>query len=231
MAAIQASVGNQGRNLSADVLDVQALLKANGCDPGVVDGLCGAKTIAAIVTFQRASLITADGLIEPGRATWLKLSGTTAPPPAPPAGTWSGDSAKWTHRKKLESMHPDLRPKVEAMLDALRIRAYQPKIFYGWRSVAVQLELYNQGNSKVKFSFHNAQNVDGTPNAYAADIIDERYAWSPQAEASGFWKALGEEAKKQSLFWGGDWSGFRDWAHVQLVANDELARVKRESGL
>jgi peptidoglycan L-alanyl-D-glutamate endopeptidase CwlK len=95
----------------------------------------------------------------------------------------------------------------------------------------VQLKLYQEGNSKVKFSFHNAQKLDGTPNSYAADIIDERYAWTGQAESSGFWKALGEEAKKQGLYWGGDWSSFRDWAHIQLVENSQLALVKRESGL
>ena len=128
-------------------------------------------------------------------------------------------------------MNPLLRPKVQAVITALAARRFQPRIFYGWRSVAVQLELYKKGNSKVKFSFHNAQKPDGTPNSYAADIIDSRYGWSAQAETSGFWKALGEEAKKQKLYWGGDWSDFRDWAHVQLVNNAQLAAVKRESGL
>lgn len=155
------------------------------------------------------------------------LAAATTPPSLP---QWSGDSAQWSQDKKLQSMNPTLRPKVQAVLAALTQRGFQPKIVYGWRSVAVQLQLFQQGNSKVKFSFHNAQKPDGTPNAYAADIIDSRYAWTPQAETSGFWKALGEEAKKQDLYWGGDWSK-PDWAHVQLAANSELARVKTESGL
>lgn len=83
----------------------------------------------------------------------------------------------------------------------------------------------------MKFSFHNAQQPNGTPNSYAADIIDSRYAWSKQAETSGFWKALGEEAKKQSLYWGRDWASFRDWAHVQLAPNSQLSKIKQESGL
>jgi hypothetical protein len=185
--------------------------------------------------FQGSFLSRPDGLIEPGRTSWLKLTGPAMPAPPPPSNgpsaEWSGDSARWTQDKKLLSMNPSLRPKVQAVVTALKQRGFQPKIFYGWRSVAVQLELYRQGNSKVKFSFHNAQKPDGTPNSYAADIIDERYGWNNQAETSGFWKALGQESKKQGLFWGGDWSSFRDWAHVQLVANGELARVKRDSGL
>jgi peptidoglycan L-alanyl-D-glutamate endopeptidase CwlK len=166
-----------------------------------------------------------------------------APKPRPPqshqaghakahdSGDWSGDSSKWSQDKKIQSMHPDLRPKVQAVVAALQKRGFQAKIFFAWRSVAVQLEIFKKGHTKVKFSFHNAQKKDGTPNAYAADIIDGRYAWSAKAEKEGFWKALGEEAHAQGLYWGGDWKTFRDWAHVQLVENSQLGRVKKESGL
>lgn len=154
----------------------------------------------------------------------------SAPPPTDSAG-WGGDSSRWSLDKKLRSMHPELRPKVTAVLEALARRGYQPKVFFAWRSVAVQLAIFEKGHTKVKFSFHNAQHKDGTPNAYAADIIDARYGWSAQAAASGFWKALGEEAHAQQLHWGGDWKSFRDWAHVQLVENSKLAQVRKESGL
>ncbi len=231
MSALLASVGVNGKNLSEDVMIVQRLLKLNGHRPGPIDGICGANTINAIRKFQATFMAAPDGLIEPGRTTWGKLSATGGPPTAPHLSQWSGDCAQWSQEKKLQSMNPMLRPKVQAVQAALTQRGFQPKIFYGWRSVAVQLQLFQQGNSKVKFSFHNAQKPDGTPNSYAADIIDCRYGWTSQAETSGFWKALGEEAKKENLYWGGDWSTFRDWAHVQLVANCELARVKTESGL
>jgi peptidoglycan L-alanyl-D-glutamate endopeptidase CwlK len=231
MSTLLASVGERGKNLPEDVLTTQRLLKTKGYDPGPVDGICGSRTIAAIRKFQLTFLAHADGLIEPGRITWMKLSSAGVTPASADLGQWTGDSARWPETKKLQSMHPNLSPKVQAVLAALKQRGFQPKVFYGWRSVAVQLELYKQGNSKVKFSFHNAQKPDGTPNAYAADIVDSRYGWSKQAETSGFWKALGEEAKKQGLHWGGDWSSFRDWAHVQLVPNSQLAQIKHESGL
>jgi hypothetical protein len=41
---------------------------------------------------------------------------------------------------------------------------------------------------------------------------------------------VGEEAKKQNLYWGGDWKK-PDWAHVQLVPNSQLKRLKKEAGL
>ena len=234
MATLTGSVGQGGRNLGTDVTAVQNLLKTKGADPGRADGACGAKTIAAIRKFQSGFMAQPDGLISPNGPTWARLSGGGAGAPAAPVpqtAQWSGDSSQWTQDKKILSMNPLLRPKVQAILIGLNQAGFQPKVFYGWRSVAVQLQLFNAGHSKVKFSFHNAQQPDGRPNSYAADIIDARYAWSDKAQSSGFWKALGAEAKKQGLYWGGDWSSFRDWAHVQLVTNGELARVKKESGL
>lgn len=229
---IRGSVGKAGVNAKDDVVTVQRLLKMRGCDPGAADGLCGPATIGAIILFQARFMSQPDGLIEPKGRTWQKLSDTLPiGNDSPATGQWSGDSAQWPQDKKLLSMTSELRPKVQAVIEALAQRDFQPKIFFGWRSVAVQLELVAKGNSTVKFSFHNAQLKDGTPNSYAADIIDSRYAWSEQAASSGFWTALGEEAKKQGLYWGGDWVSFRDWAHVQLVANSELGRVKRDSGL
>lgn len=231
MIPLRGSVGVKGKNLRDDVLLIQQLLKSKGVNPGKVDGICGSKTIAALRDFQKRFMSAPDGLVEPGRTTWKKLSAVIDKPASSKLLQWSGDSSLWSQQKKLQSLNPLLRPKVEAVLVALKKRGYQPKVFFGWRSVARQLELYQQGNSKVKFSFHNAQRADGTPNSYAVDIIDSRYGWSPQAKGSGFWNALGEEAKKQSLYWGGDWASFRDWAHVQLVANSMLASVKKESGL
>jgi peptidoglycan L-alanyl-D-glutamate endopeptidase CwlK len=231
MVPLRGSVGVKGKNLRDDVVVVQQLLKSKGVNPGKVDGICGAKTVTAICAFQKKFMSTPDGLIEPGRTTWKKIAAIVDKPASPKLLQWSGDSSQWSQPKKLLSMNTLLRPKVEALLAALKERGFQPKVFFGWRSVAKQLELYQQGNSKVKFSFHNAQNQNGTPNSYAADIIDSRYGWGPQAKTSGFWDALGEEAKKQSLYWGGDWASFRDWAHVQLVANSMLASVKKESGL
>jgi hypothetical protein len=158
----------------------------------------------------------------------------TAPPSLSASGaagaSWSGDSSKWTQEKKILSMHPDLRPKVEQVVHELTKRGFQPSVFFAWRSVAVQLEIFKKKHTKVKFSFHNVQKRDGSPNAYAADIIDRRWAWSDPARKNGFLKALGEEAKKQSLYWGGEWKK-PDWAHVQLLPNSHLKRLKKESGL
>ena len=95
----------------------------------------------------------------------------------------------------------------------------------------MQRRLFEAGNSRVRFSFHNAQLKIGTPNAYAIDIIDRRWAWGVGAERNHFWDALGKAAKAEGLYWGGDWLKFKDYAHVQSFSNSKLAEIKRKSGL
>jgi hypothetical protein len=230
IAGILASVGDQGINRDSDVSTVQMLLRTKGLKCGGIDGKCGEKTVGAIRVFQARFMKEPDGLIEPGRSTWQKLSSASTIPVSSTLLEWDGNSAQWNHDKKMRSLHIDLRPKVSEVLAGLTSRRFQPKIFYAWRSVATQLDIVKKGNSSVKFSFHNVQHKDGTPNAHAADIIDARWAWGEEAALNGFWNALGEEAKKQGLYWGGDWST-PDWAHVQLVGNGLLGQKKRESGL
>lgn len=224
------SVGAGGANRANDVTMVQTLLKLKGFKCGRIDGECGDKTIGAIRAFQAKFMKTPDGLVKPRGATWRKLANSPAIPASTDGLEWSGDSARWSQEKKLQSLHADMRPKVTAVMSGLTQRGFQPKIVYAWRSVAAQLEIVKKGNSSLKFSFHNVQHKDGTPNAHAADIVDSRWAWGEAAALNGFWNALGAEAKKQNLYWGGNWSK-PDWAHVQLVPNALLGQKKRESGL
>jgi hypothetical protein len=144
-------------------------------------------------------------------------------------GKWGGNSAHWPQEKKLESMHPKLRPLVEGLLKGMVARTFQPMVFYGWRSVAVQQKKLKEGHSHVKFSFHNATNKDGTPCAYAADIVDKRWLWKAAAAENGYWVALGAEAKANNLYWGGTWK-HPDWAHVQLLPNSQLKVIRRACG-
>lgn len=239
--SITQSVGKGGVNATRDVKNVQTLLNAQmppHLHKLMVDGIVGPATIAMIQSFQRHVLgfRRPDGRVDPKGRTLAALNDPTsslrwAQGLREENNQWGGDSARWPQEKKLQSLNPDFREKVKKVLAALEKRGFQPKIFYAWRSVAVQQELVRKGRSKVRFSFHNAQLPDGTPNAYAADIVDKRWGWQDEAEAQGFWDALGEEAKKLGLVWGGDWQRFKDVAHIQGRQNSELAAVKRESGL
>lgn len=225
---ITASVGRGGTNGKTDVKAIQSAL--NAVYPALlldVDGICGTKTIRRIEKFQKRFMNNPDGRIDPDGSTLKRLN--TAVPDL--RDEWSGDSSKWPQDKKLKSLDGRMRLKVERILGRLKDEGFQPKIVYAWRSVSKQLELVDAGHSKVRFSFHNAQKKNGTPNAYAADIIDKRWAWTKAAEQNGFWEALGRSAKDEGLYWGGDWISFKDWAHIQFHPNYMLAEIKNESGI
>jgi GTP-dependent phosphoenolpyruvate carboxykinase len=55
------------------------------------------------------------------------------------------------------------------------------------------------------------------------------YARSDKPETKKFWEALGKAAKEQGLYWGGDWTSFQGWAHVQMHPNSKLKSVMIES--
>ncbi|MSV30738.1 MAG: peptidoglycan-binding protein [Bryobacterales bacterium] len=232
---ITGSVGERGVNRKEDVMAVQKLLTAAGRYSGSASGVCDATLIKAIRGFQATFATHPDGRIDPGGTT-LKRLVELAPPPPPYAGPgaaadWSGDSSQWTREKKLQSLEPGFRVKVEAVLAALKASSFEPRIVFGWRSVAVQQKLKAEKKSTLSFSFHCSQHKDGTPNSWAADIIDKRWAYGKDAEANGFWAALGAAAKAEGLVWGGDWKSFPDVSHIQGRANSELAAVRAESGL
>ena len=244
MATISASVGEGGANREADVRLVQQLLSSAGFDTKGIDGAYGTNTRNAIIAFQKTFLSNPDGRFDPGGKSIGRLEqasgkpaapASPAAPSAPAAGgaritDWSGDSSQWTQEKKLASLEPSFRPKIERVIAKLKADGFQPKIVFGWRSVQVQAKLKREGKSKVSFSFHCAQRPDGTPNAWAVDIVDTRWAWN-EPDCHKFFRALGDAGKAEGLVWGGDWTGFRDWAHLQGRQNSELGQVKRESGL
>lgn len=72
---LSGSVGEGGRNLSADVLAVQDRLAHFGVDPGAVDGADGPQTRAAIRAFQGRFMGAPDGRVDPNGRTWRELLG------------------------------------------------------------------------------------------------------------------------------------------------------------
>jgi hypothetical protein len=60
-----------------DVRQVQAALTQHGFDPGPIDGVPGAKTTAAVKSFQHARGLVVDGVV--GVATWTALARPVVP--------------------------------------------------------------------------------------------------------------------------------------------------------
>lgn len=70
---------------SSDVKTLQEMLNAKGYNAGSVDGIFGRNTRAAVIAFQNANGLAADGIV--GKLTWAKLYDTTAALPSASTAT------------------------------------------------------------------------------------------------------------------------------------------------
>lgn len=69
--SVQGSSVNDAIRVNVPVTDVQTALTNAGVYSGKIDGKVGAATKAAIIAFQKAHHLTADGIL--GRKTWKRL--------------------------------------------------------------------------------------------------------------------------------------------------------------
>ncbi len=220
---------------------------------GLLFGLTAAGILVAVAVSGGRTGAGGHGGLSPSIPPRLEpfLTGDWAARPRTAAGEMQRQAE---HRPEMErkwdqhvlAVVTDPRLRVHEIMDRLRARGFHPKIIYSWRSLATQDRLLQRRLSKVSFSFHNAVDDIGFPRALAADLVDSRYGWGDDEHGStktngalAFFRALGEEAHRHGLVWGGDWStrgsfwapygiGW-DPAHIQAVPNGELARVREAS--
>lgn len=142
-------------------------------------------------------------------------------------GTVNGDVTKITS-DDLAELHPDCRKKVEAIVAGLKKRGFSPIVYETLRSPERAAYLKEKGYSKAGTASLHCKRA-------AADIVDGRKGpdgravyWgasvsgvpADQVEtrkkmAAEFFAALGEEAEKAGMEWGGSWKSFPDPAHVE----------------
>ena len=113
----------------------------------------------------------------------------------------------------LNTLEPSFKGMVETLISALETRGFETTVFTAFRSVESQIDKQRQGLSDVKYSYHNFVNSQGRPAAQAVDLALTGVGWGPEDGAGAdhelaaqYFKALGEEANKLGLEWGGDWS-------------------------
>lgn len=105
-----------------------------------------------------------------------------------------------------------LYPPMAFLIIKLFINAYKEGlkvcIFETYRSQERQLDLFNKGTSKIK---SNGMHHFGV----ATDIVFRNEKNYPIWRGS--WDVLGKIGKDLGLYWGGDWKGFIDCPHFQLI--------------
>ena len=124
-----------------------------------------------------------------------------------------------THYKSddITLLLPPFRERVVILLDALKGRGHEPVLFDGLRTPEEA-----QRNAQKGVGVLNSMHLYGI----AADIICGKHGWSCEKADCHFFAALGLEAMKLGLTWGGTWRR-RDMPHVQAIAVKDQTRFRR----
>jgi hypothetical protein len=88
------------------------------------------------------------------------------------------------------------------VITELEGKGLRPRIQDAWRSPGDQLKAFNNGNSKLKFGFHNVTSGTGSPESLAVDMLDDD---SPLASGKPYLLQLAAAAEKAGLMTGVRW--------------------------
>lgn len=137
------------------------------------------------------------------------------------------DQVKSKSTKRLEGLLPVVHSAAIKLIERSHARNVPIIITQGLRTIEYQNELFAQGrtkpgpivtNAKGGQSFHNY----GVAIDFALLLPDGRScSWDMTRDGNGNklkdWMEVVDEAKKLGFEWGGDWSHFRDYPHLQMT--------------
>jgi peptidoglycan hydrolase-like protein with peptidoglycan-binding domain len=196
------------------------------------DGDFGVNTRKAVLAFQRVNQVAVsagnEGNVDRVTLEALERAEKT---------DWALALDKIDPREKTPRAHPELRRCLGFMAQALARQGMQVMITDGLRTFAEQDTLFSIGrrgrqgervvtNARGGLSNHNyGMAVDLYP------VIDGKVRTSiPEHASSDFrnrfraiQQAIGVEAERVGLTWGGRWAAPVDMPHVQLLAQDDLS--------
>jgi peptidoglycan LD-endopeptidase CwlK len=119
---------------------------------------------------------------------------------------------------RLKKLHPELAGRVRTLIELLAANGMQVEVVQGMRTFAEQDGLYAQGRTKPGQVVTNAKGGQSNHNyGLAVDLCPFTPDGKPNWNApNSMWLAIGTEAEKLGLEWGGSWKKFIDKPHVQL---------------
>lgn len=147
----------------------------------------------------------------------------------------------WTQVKnksapRLAGLHPVIAAASEALIERCFNKGIPILITQGLRTRAEQDALYAQGrtkpgpivtNARGGYSYHNF----GLAVDFALLLQDGgSVSWDMKRDGNtnrkADWQEVVEEAKRLGFEWGGDWTSFKDYPHLQMTFGLSLAQLR-----
>jgi peptidoglycan hydrolase-like protein with peptidoglycan-binding domain len=131
------------------------------------------------------------------------------------------------HRERLDGLQGETRDKAYALFDRAKREGLGICIVSGLRTYAEQAALYAQGRTKPGKIVTNAEPGESYHNfGLAFDFAVMRngaLVWNPE---HADWKGFVRLGKEAGFDWGGDWTSFRDYPHLQAGNAPSLAALR-----
>ncbi|NUU61276.1 M15 family metallopeptidase [Paenibacillus agri] len=137
---------------------------------------------------------------------------------------------------RLSGLHPVILAASAALIERCYARGIPIVITQGLRTIAEQDALYAQGrtkpgsivtNAKGGYSYHNY----GLAVDFALLLPNgSSVSWDMKLDGNGNniadWLEVAEEGKRLGFEWGGDWTSFKDYPHLQMTFGLTLAQLR-----
>ena len=135
--------------------------------------------------------------------------------------------------KRLEKIHPELSKRIRDLIEAFAQRGTQVEVVQGLRTFAEQDALFAQGRTKPGPVVTNARGGQSNHNYGLAVDLCPFVNGKPDFSANSTFVAIGAEAVKRGLEWGGNWKKLIDKPHVQLpgMSIADCRRLFNKGGL
>ena len=146
------------------------------------------------------------------------------------------DQVKSKSAGELGNLHPVLLAGATELIRRSYARGVPILITQGMRTIAEQNALYAQGRTKKGAIVTNARGGSSYHNyGLAIDFAlllpdGKSVSWDMKRDGDGDkvadWLEVAQEAKKLGFEWGGDWSSFKDYSHLQMTFGLTTAELR-----